>query len=66
MSEKVFKVVVVEQLTERVWYEVTGVETAEEALNVQQEGNGLEVYRKHLSTDHSEVEDVYEEEQDAV
>ena len=62
MSDDVFKVVVIEQVTERVWYEVTGVRSTEEAIAACQEGEGIETFRKHLSTDLSEVEDVYQEE----
>ena len=66
MSERVFKVVVVAQITQRVWYEVSGVETAEEAITAYQAGEGTIVDTKHLSTDHTEVEDVYQEDKDAV
>jgi hypothetical protein len=55
-----YKIVVIEQATQRVWYEVTGVESEEEALAAYRAGEGTETYRKHLSTDHSEVEDVYQ------
>ncbi len=66
MREKAFKVVVIEQVTERVWYEITGVASVGEALAAYRAGEGTETYRKHLSTDHSEVEEVYQEEQDAL
>ena len=62
----VYKVVVIEQVTERVWYEVTGVASEEEALAAYREGDALETYRKHLSTILSEVEDVYKEQHHAV
>lgn len=66
MSEKVFKVVVIAQITERVWYEVTGVESATEAITAYQKGEGTITDTKHLSTDYSEVEDVYQEDDHAV
>jgi len=62
-----YKIVVIEQVTERVWYEVTGVESEEQALAAYRAGAGTETYRKHLSTDYSQVEDVYQaEEQNAL
>lgn len=63
MSGLVFKVVVIERVTERVWYEVTGVESGQEAIAAYQSGEGTETYRKHVSTDYSRVEDVYQEKQ---
>ena len=62
----VYKVVVIEQVTERVWYEVADVESEEKAIAAYQAGEATETYRKHISTILSEVEDVYEEEQHAV
>lgn len=66
MSKAVFKVVVIAQITERMWYEVTGVESAAEAITAYEEGEGTIVDTKHLSTDYSEVEDVYQEDENAV
>ncbi len=66
MRGGVFKVVVIEQVTERVWYEITGVVSVGEALAAYRAGEGTENHRKHLSTDHSEVEEVYQEERDAL
>ena len=66
MSGLIFKVVVIEQVTERVWYEVTGVESEKEAIVAYQSGEGIETYRKHLSTDYFKVEDVYKEEPNAL
>jgi hypothetical protein len=65
MSGLVFKVVVIEQVTERVWYEVTGVASKEEALAAYQAGEGTETYRKHLATNRTQVEEVYQEKPDA-
>ncbi len=59
----VYKVVVIEQVTERVWYEVTDVESEEEAIAAYHSGEGIETYRRHLSTDYFKVEDVYQEEE---
>ena len=58
----VYKVVVIEQVTERVWYEVTDVESEEEAMAAYWQGEATETYHKHLSTGQAEVEDVYQEE----
>ena len=66
MSSLVFKVIVIEQVTERVWYEVTGVESEKEAIAAYQSGEGIETYRKHLSTHYFKVEDVYQEKQYAL
>lgn len=63
MGNLVFKVVVIERVTERVWYEVTGVESEQEAIAAYQSGEGTETYRKHVSTDYYKVEDVYQEKQ---
>lgn len=63
MSDLVFKVVVIERVTERVWYEVTGVESEQAAITAYQSGEGTETYRKHVSTDYARVEDVYQEKQ---
>jgi hypothetical protein len=57
-----YKIVVIEQVTQRVWYEVTGVESEAEALAAYRAGQATETYRKHLATDSSEVEDVYQAE----
>jgi hypothetical protein len=61
MSTVVFKVVVIEQVIERVWYEVTGVASKQEAIAAYQSGEGTESYRKHLSTEYTRVEEVYQE-----
>lgn len=53
----------IERVTERVWYEVTGVESKQEAITAYQSGEGVETYRKHVSTDYSRIEDVYQEKQ---
>jgi len=66
MSEKVFKVVVIAQITQRVWYEVSGVASAAEAIAAYQAGEGTIIDTQHLSTDHTEVEDVYQEDENAV
>jgi hypothetical protein len=65
MNNSTFKVVVIEQVTQRVWYEVTGVATKEEALAAYQAGEGTETYRKHLATNRTQVEEVYQEKADA-
>ena len=61
-NPKLFKVVVIEQITDRVWYEVPGVTSVEEAIAAYKAGQASETYRKHRETDLIEIEDVYEEE----
>ncbi len=54
----VYNIVVIEQVTQRVGYEVAGVESREEAIAAYQAGKATETCRMHLSTDRSEVEGV--------
>jgi hypothetical protein len=62
----VFSVVVIEQVTQRVWYEVTGVTSVEAAVAAYRQGHGSETYRKMISIDVSEIETVYQEEENAL
>ncbi len=59
----VFKIIVVRQVTERVWVEIPDVDTAEAAIAAYKEGEGSEVYHKHLSTESAHIEEVYAERQ---
>jgi CheY-like chemotaxis protein len=54
----VYNIVVIEQVTQRVGYEVTGVESQEEAVAAYQAGQATETDRTHLFTDRSAVEGV--------
>lgn len=65
-KQPVFTVVVIEQVTQRVWYEVTGVTSVEAALAAYQRGHGSETLRKMISIDVSEIETIYQEEADAL
>lgn len=65
-KQPVFTVVVIEQVTQRVWYEVTEATSVEAALAAYQRGHGSETYRKIISIDVSEIETIYQEEQDAL
>ena len=62
----IFKLIVVESVTERVWYEAPGATSAEEAVALYQAGEAVETGRKHISTDHVEIDEVYQEGNDAV
>jgi hypothetical protein len=62
----VFTVVVIEQLTQRVWDEVTAVTAAEAAPAAYQHGHGSETDHKMISIDVSEIEAIYQEEVDAL
>jgi hypothetical protein len=57
----VFRIIVVRQITERVWVEIRDVETAEAAITAYKEGEGREVHHKLLSTETAEIEEVYQE-----
>jgi hypothetical protein len=65
-KQPVFTVVVIEQVTQRVWYEVTGVTSVEAALAAYRHGHASETYRKIISIDASEIETVYQEERNAL
>jgi hypothetical protein len=65
-SSAVFTVVVIEPVTQRVWYEVTAVTAAEAALAAYQHGHGSETDHKMISIDVSEIEPIDQEEQDAL
>ena len=57
----VFKIIIVRQVTERVWLEIPDVESSEAAIAAYQAGEGCEVYHKHLTTDSAQIEEVYQE-----
>ncbi len=56
-----FKIIIVRQITERVWIEIPEVDSIEAAIAAYKDGAGCEVYHKHLSTDSAQIEDVYQE-----
>jgi hypothetical protein len=61
-----YKIVVLRQVTERAWFEISGVNSVEEALAAYKNGEGLETGCKHLSTDFYLIEEVFEEDTNAL
>ena len=61
MPQSIFTIVAIEQVTCRVWYEVTNVDSVAAAIAAYQQGDRRETERTIVSIDVDQIDDAWQE-----